>query len=274
MVHSVKYLDYQIKVYTEGKGEILLFLHGWPTNSRLWKSQIDRFKATYRVVTIDWLGFGQSDKPDHHVYTFARKKEMLDVVLADLLEDNELINIIAHDIGGPPAVLWAHEHQDQVKRLILLNTIVFPFSTFLDKISHTSFGIPLLNKLLVSNFYLKNLMKSLTKSKGKEVNKRISAVLDWHEDLSGKIKLKAILEPMNEGRRNELLSLEAKLKQLRAQKYLIIAREDPLCYAHMRKLKNNNPDLPSFVIDNCGHYLPFDKPNALNGILLEILEND
>ena len=274
MTRSVTYLDYQIKVYQEGSGKPLVFLHGWPTNSRLWHSQVEALKADYKVITYDCLGFGQSDKPKEHSYTFTKKKEILDAVLADTLDDNETVTLIAHDIGGPPAILWAHDNQEQVERLVLLNTILFPFSTPLDKISHFSFGIPLLNRLLVSDFYLKNVMKKFTKSKGEIVDRHIGSILDWHQNLTSRTKLRTILEPMNQGRANELLSLEAKLQQLPAKKFLIIAKEDPLCYAHMKRFCERNPSVPSFIIDNCGHYLPIDKPKELTNILLKILKED
>jgi haloalkane dehalogenase len=74
---SIAYKTYQIHCTIEGKGETLVFLHGWPTHAKLWEAQIAARKKDYRTIAFDWLGFGQSDKPLDHSYTFTHKKEIL-----------------------------------------------------------------------------------------------------------------------------------------------------------------------------------------------------
>ena len=187
MNQSIAFQNHRINFYTSGRGEVLLFLHGWPTNSRLWNAQVDALKTNYKVVTMDWLGFGKSDKPNDHLYTFIKKKEILDVLIKAVLGKDKKLTIIAHDLGGPPAILWAYENQERVKRLVLLNTIIYPFSTSLDKTSHLFFGIPLIGEMLVSHFGLKTLMKTLTKSKNRIVNYNIDEILNWHDNLSSQL---------------------------------------------------------------------------------------
>ncbi len=267
--HQIDYKGYQISTYTEGSGEPILFLHGWPTNSRLWDAQVEALKGNYKVITLDWLGFGRSDKPRDHHYTFSSKKEILDAVIGGLLGAQEKVNIVAHDIGGPPAILWAHQQPERVKRLILLNTVLFPFSTPLDKVSHFFFHLPGIKKLQVSDWGLRILMRTL--SKGRPQNS-ITNILQWHDNWESRIRLRTFLEPMEEGRKNELISLEAKWQELKAEKHLVVAREDPLCYAHMKKLMDNNPQQPAFTIERCGHFIPVGRPEELNAVLIEILQ--
>ncbi|MEM9921359.1 MAG: alpha/beta hydrolase [Bacteroidota bacterium] len=271
MSQFIKYHGHQVNLYVEGQGEPLIFLHGWPTNAQLWKPQVEALKKDYKVITLDWLGFGQSDKPTDYQYTFTKKKEMLNIALDKLLGANEKVNVIAHDIGGPAAILWVSEHQERVKRLILLNTVLYNFSTTLDKISHFLFAVPLLNQVLMSRFGLKSLLKTLTKSSGKDTQQHINEIMDWHKGWTTPIKLKAILEPLKAGKQNEFLSLGSKFKQLQIAKYLIMAKSDPLCYKHIKKLKDDNPKVPAFTIEHCGHFIPLDKPRELNNILQEIL---
>lgn len=274
MQHFITYNSHRIKVSTAGKGEAVLFLHGWPTNSKLWQSQVEVLQQYFKVITLDWLGFGQSDKPANHHYTFTHKKEIVDAVLKEILPNGEKINIIAHDVGGPAAVLWAHENPSRINRLVLLNTILFPFSTPLDKMSHFFFGIPLLKNVFVSSFGLKMMLQTLTQSRGKALNNRINTILETHDNWSNTLKLKTILEPMNEGRKKEIRTIAAQFKALKVSKHLIIAEKDPLCYAHMRTMQEQNPDIPSYILDNCGHFIPIDRPNELNSTLLRILEKE
>ncbi len=273
MTHSIAYQQHQIKYYIEGNGDILLFLHGWPTNAKLWKAQMESLKHRYQVVAIDWLGFGESDKPVEHKYTFTKKKEILDVLLSEILKDDEKVNIIAHDIGGPPAILWASENQERVKRLILLNTVIFPFSTLLDKISHFGFGIPILKNFLVSQPGLKYVMTTIAKNRDGHVKSRMKEILGAYENVDNEIKLKTILEPLQAGKKKEFLVLAEKFKLLTINKYLIIAKGDPLCFAHIKKLSADNPEVPTYFIDDCGHYISIEKPLELNNIITEILEN-
>ena len=251
----------------------MIFLHGWPTNSTLWDSQVKEFKSKYRVITFDWLGFGKSDKPIDHKYTFTKKKQILDAVLAHFLKADQKITVVAHDIGGPPAILWASENATRIDRLILLNTVLYPFSTLLDKMSHLLFRIPILKNLVFSDFGLKTLMKTLSKSVRPEVNHKIKSIISAHAKSTVEMRKKTILEPVEVGLRNELLGLAEKFKSIDAKKYLIIARKDPLCYAHIKKLSDNNPNVPTFHIDNCGHFMAVDDSATLNEHLNSIFEN-
>lgn len=271
MRQTITYQGHHIAYYLHGSGEPLLFLHGWPTNAQLWAAQVEALKANYRVITLDWLGFGASDKPLDHHYTFTRKREILDLLLQEVLTEGEQITLIAHDIGGPPAVLWASENEARVRRLILLNTVLYPLATPLDRASHLFFNTPIINTILMSSFGLRTIMKTNTRSGSTTVNQRISAILAAFAETEKAVKLKTILEPMNEGRRNELLTLSEQLSNLQVEKHLVIAREDPLCFAHVHKFYQENPEVPAHFMDNCGHYIPIDRPAELNDILNNIL---
>ena len=271
-MQTVSYHGHKVFFYTTGSGEPLVFLHGWPTNSNLWKAQIEALKTHYRVITLDWLGFGNSDKPKNFHYTFTKQKEVLDLVLAQELEAGEEVTLVAHDIGGPPTLLWASENEDRVKRLILLNTVVYPFKTQMDALSEFLMGIPVIKNVLVSDFGLQSILKSYTKSGDPELPAKIEALVAAYYGVEKAVRLKTILEPMEGGRKNELLTLAQKYQTLAADKFLIIAKDDPLCYKHIEQLHQDNPEVPVFYLDKCGHFIPIDQPRALNEILFQILK--
>lgn len=272
MTRSITYQGYQVKYSIKGEGELLLFLHGWPTNSQLWASQVEAFHQSYRTVTIDWIGFGQSDKPVDFQYSFAHKKAILEAVVADVLPPGGTLNLVAHDIGGPAAILWASENQAKLKRLILLNTVIYPFSTLLDSISHRMFVVPGIKQILMSEFGQRILLRTLSRSRGKALNQRIEGVLAAHQDWQTPIKVKTILDPLKTAKQNEFQQLADLFKALEIERHLIIAEKDPLCYAHIKKLHEENPDVPAHFVDNCGHFISLDRPDELNRILEEILQ--
>lgn len=274
MKSTVKFEGYDIHYTVQGEGEKLVFLHGWPTNARLWDKQVDFFRDRFQTVTIDWLGFGASDKPLDRTYTFGQKREILDAVMKELLAEGGKITLIAHDVGGPAAVLWAAANPEKVRRLILLNTVLYPFSTPLDKMSHFFFGIPVLGNVFVGRFGLRTLMRTLVKSKGKAVKAHIDGILEAYAAAPARLKLKTILEPLKKGKKGELQHVAADFAGLVMPRHLIIARRDPLCYAHIKRLADENPDVPTHLLDRCGHFIPVDAPDALNAILSKILHTE
>lgn len=271
MTSSINYQGHNVHYDVQGQGEVLLFVHGWPTNSKLWAAQVDTFKQNFKVITFDWLGFGKSDKPKDYHYTFTRKKEVLNVLIKALVQDHEQVTIITHDIGGPPSILWTFENQTRVKKLILLNTLTSAYTTWFEKMSHPLFILPITKEILVSDFGLKRFLNTFTTSTSKAVEERIKHVVEHHQDMDRSTRLRTVLEPLKEGRANELLTINDKLAQLGVDKYLIIAKKDPLLYEHMKRFKDKNPDTPSFLLPKCSHFIPIDKPERLNEILLTIL---
>ena len=268
----ITYQNHRIHYFIEGEGEKVIFLHGWPTNAHLWKAQIEYLKTYCTTIAIDWLGFGNSDKPLDFPYSFTQMKEILKVALSNVMEKEEKISIVAHDIGGPPAILWAGENEARVKRLVLLNTILFPFKTRLDAFSEILLDTPWLKDLFVSPRGLKIVMKTNTKSSGPALNQEIESILLPLKKESPALKRIIFTGPMRQGHKHEIPLLKDIFKDLQIPKYLIIADKDPLCYAHIKQLSDLQPEVPVFPLKGCGHFIPIDQPQALNSALTEIFE--
>jgi len=109
----------------EGSGPTVLCFHGEPDWSYLYRHMLDGLVASgHRVVCPDLVGFGRSDKPtDQEWYTYERH---VDYVTRQL-EQVELrdVTVVVQDWGGPIGLRWAVEHEDQVGRLVIMNTGLF-----------------------------------------------------------------------------------------------------------------------------------------------------
>ena len=106
----------------EGEGTPVVFLHGEPTWSYLWRKVIPPVRdAGFRCLAPDLAGFGRSDKPtdvdwysyDGHVALTARLLEDLDVRGATM---------VVHDWGGPIGLRLAIEMAERIDRLVILDT--------------------------------------------------------------------------------------------------------------------------------------------------------
>jgi haloalkane dehalogenase len=106
----------------EGEGDPVIFFHGEPTWSFLWRKVLPPVRdAGYRCIAPDYAGFGRSDKPtDVGWYTYDRHVELM----AALLEELDLRNATAvvHDWGGPIGLRLAVEHPDRISRLVIMET--------------------------------------------------------------------------------------------------------------------------------------------------------
>lgn len=274
MIQKIVYQNYTINVQIEGSGKPIILLHGWPTNANLWKAQREFLREQYQVISPDWLGFGNSDKPEDHHYSFQEMKNALDAIIGSLIPPNERLTVVAHDIGGPAALLWANENQKRVQSLVMLNTLFYDFFTPLDKLGHFVFGLPVINRLQLSDLGLSGLMMYLLKNKHENVLRAACEILNSQDTWSHKIRRKTIMEPRDRRVGGETNQLAAIFRELQVEKHLIIADKDPLCYAHMRRIHEENPDVAAYFLKGCGHYSPLERPEELNEILGQILEDN
>jgi haloalkane dehalogenase len=102
-----------------GTGPAFVLMHGFPDNSHIYDRLIPYLRDR-QVISFDFLGWGASDKPTDHVYTFKQQEGELHAVL-DALQIDQVVPV-AHDASGPVAINWALDHAERVSALVLLNT--------------------------------------------------------------------------------------------------------------------------------------------------------
>jgi haloalkane dehalogenase len=109
----------------DGEGKPVIFMHGEPTWSYLWRKVIPPVRdAGFRCIAPDLAGFGASDKPtDIAWYTYDRHTEVTGTLLDDL--DVKDATIVVHDWGGPIGLRLAVEHPQRISRLVILDTGLF-----------------------------------------------------------------------------------------------------------------------------------------------------
>lgn len=109
----------------EGEGAPVVFVHGEPTWSFLWRKVIPPVReAGFRCIAPDLAGFGRSDKPtDMAWYSYDRHVALT----ATLLEDLDLrgATIVVHDWGGPIGLRLAVERAQRIERIVILDTGLF-----------------------------------------------------------------------------------------------------------------------------------------------------
>ncbi|MEO1141850.1 MAG: haloalkane dehalogenase [Pseudomonadota bacterium] len=120
---SVEIRGSKIAYVEEGIGQPVLFLHGNPTSSYLWRNIIPYVTPKYRAIAPDLIGMGDSEKPDIN-YTFLEHASYID----DFIEALDLKNIIlvVHDWGSAIGMRYARLNPDRIAALAFMEAIVAP----------------------------------------------------------------------------------------------------------------------------------------------------
>jgi haloalkane dehalogenase len=108
-----------------GEGNPVVFFHGEPTWSYLWRKVIPPVRdAGFRCIAPDYAGFGRSDKPtDIEWYSYERHCELTATLLTDL--DIRGATAVVHDWGGPIGLRMAVDHADRIDRMVIMDTGLF-----------------------------------------------------------------------------------------------------------------------------------------------------
>jgi haloalkane dehalogenase len=113
-----------------GEGEPIVFQHGNPTSSYLWRNIMPHLQDQGRCIAIDLIGMGDSDKladSSADSYTFVQHREYLDAALQALGVETA-VTWVVHDWGSALGFDWANRHRDAVKGIAYMEGIVRPVS--------------------------------------------------------------------------------------------------------------------------------------------------
>jgi haloalkane dehalogenase len=118
-------IDSEMAYVDTGAGDPMVFLHGNPTSSYLWRNVIPQVEGLARCLAPDLLGMGESGKLPSGSYRFVDHARYLDAWFEALgLAGN--VTLVGHDWGSALAFHWAHRHPDRVKGLAYMEAVVQP----------------------------------------------------------------------------------------------------------------------------------------------------
>ncbi len=151
----------------EGQGEVVLMVHGNPAWSFGYRRLIMGLSGRYRCVAPDHIGFGLSDKPYSWSYKPADHARNLRAFIERL--DLRDITLVVQDWGGPIGLSYAVEHPENVRRLVIMNTWMWPVSGDLYYWGFSKFvGGPVGRYLIRNhNFFANQVVRMVTGDKSK-----------------------------------------------------------------------------------------------------------
>ena len=120
----------KMAVIDEGSGEPIVFLHGNPTSSYLWRNIAPNFKETNRIIVPDLMGMGDSEKLDgidNPSYNLMGHYDFLDQLL-DKLEIGNNIHFVIHDWGCALGMIYARLNSEKIKSITFMEGIAIPLT--------------------------------------------------------------------------------------------------------------------------------------------------
>ncbi len=116
-VHGSKRHDIDV-----GEGDPILFLHGNPTSSYLWRNIIPHLSGQARCVAVDLIGMGKSDHPDI-AYRYDDQYRYL-CGFIEALGIGSNLTLVIHDWGSGLGFRWAHDHEQGVKAIAFMEAMI------------------------------------------------------------------------------------------------------------------------------------------------------
>jgi haloalkane dehalogenase len=149
-VGPVHYID-------EGGGDPILFLHGNPTWSFLYRGIVIRLRKRFRCIAMDYPGFGLSAHPENYGYTPAEHAEVVGELIRSL--DLRDLTIMGHDWGGPIGMRVALNEIARLRGLVMGNTWYWPLDSWQMKaFAYVMGSAPMQTQILKRNLFVEKLM--------------------------------------------------------------------------------------------------------------------
>ncbi len=146
----------------EGVGDPILFLHGNPTWSFLYRGIIIRLKKRFRCIAVDYPGFGLSEAPAGFAYTPADQAGIVRELVKHL--DLQHLTIMGQDWGGPIGLRVALDEMPRLRALVMGNTWYWPIDTLTAKaFAYIMSSAPMQSQILKRNILVEKIMPMMVK---------------------------------------------------------------------------------------------------------------
>jgi haloalkane dehalogenase len=121
----VSVLDSEMAYVDTGQGRPVVFLHGNPTSSYLWRNVIPEVARAHRCLAPDLIGMGESGRAPTGSYRFTDHARYLDAWFEAVGLGRDIF-LVGHDWGSALGFHWAHRHPDRVGALVYMEALVRP----------------------------------------------------------------------------------------------------------------------------------------------------
>ncbi len=255
-----------------GDGEPIVLLHGWPTSSFLWRNVMPVMAERHRVIALDLPGFGLSDKPLDVSYSFRYYYRVLDEALNAL--GIEAASFVVHDLGGPVGLYWACRHPERLRRLAILNTLVYPDFSWAVMLFVAACRLPVVRSFMASPQGLRFAMR-LGVADPRHLSEE--AVVGVQTPFASLEARRALLKAGGNLSPKGFREIAAKLPTLDVPVRIVYGERDrilPDVAKTMHRIQKDLPQAEITALADCGHFLQEERPAEVGRLLADFFNKD
>jgi pimeloyl-ACP methyl ester carboxylesterase len=252
---------------TRGAGEPVVFLHGFPTSGHLWSDVVPLVPPGHRVVVVDLLGYGRSDRPLGRPVGIRAHADRV-IELLDLLGINYAC-VVGHDIGGGIAQWLAVRFPHRVSRLCLVDSVAFAEWPTRDvKVARAM--LPLTRHLPAT--WLLSILRSDLLRGYQDHERGLRSIEHYVRPFASTEGRDAFMEHLLALDSNDTVAVTPRLKEIVAPTTIVWGRHDPFLSHEMgSRLQQAIPGATLEVVPTGRHFLPEDAPAKIGDALAALL---
>lgn len=268
----LKLREHELHYLEAGSGPPVVLLHGWPTNAQLYRHALAKLAPHRRAIALDLPGFGKSSKPTDVRYSFRFFESVLTEAF-DALEIDRL-GLAVHDLGGPVGLYWAAQHRERVSEVAILNTLVFPETSWAVKLFVLATFVPGLRRYITSRSGIAAAMRFGVQDKA-----RITAEVAelYTSPFAGAFSTRgarrALLQSAQGLSPRGMRAIADALPSFDMPVSVLYGEDDrilPDVARTMRRVKQLIPHAKVESLPRCGHFLQEDRPEEVADWLGEV----
>lgn len=250
-----------MKIHTEikGRGDPVVFLHGYGGSTRTWKKQVKRFSEKYKVVLVDLRGHGESDKPHKYVYTIDKMVGDVHKIVKKLKKKPVIVGL---SMGAILGLVYAAKHPRSVKGVVPVSPVVRSDDDLIADFVERAF-----TELEATLF--KKVFKKTKKINPDKTLADVSA--EDREMLSNEVLkagLEARIQMLWEFKRLDIREYLPKVKT----PTLIVYGDEDWVPREQSDMINDAVEDSRLMILKAGHMMPLEKPKVFNNVLEAFFE--
>jgi len=268
---EVQINDAKIRVFQKGEGRDILFIHGTPGSIEDWNNQLDEFSPEYRVTAFDRLGHGYSSA-DNYNYRIEDNASLVKDLIHSLNLKNPLL--VGHSYGGSTLAHLVSNDRQVSNDIVIIDS---PLYEYKPSLIYKCLSLPIVGKgtALIAHYTIAKgqmetgIKKSLKMMSGPALEEVMNQRTNiW---LQPKILYSKSKESVHYN--DDLESVSEKYSSIKTKITLITGEENAGTFVKdARKFKNDLPSCDLKIIKNTGHYIQLEKPEKVNAIIRQILE--
>jgi haloalkane dehalogenase len=249
--HRVHYVD-------EGSGPTLLFLHGNPTWSFVYREVIESLRGEFRCIAVDYPGFGLSSAAPGYRYLPTEHTQVIGAFIDALALSG--VTLVAHDWGGPIGLSLVQQRPETFDRVVLANTWAWPIGAPHVQVMSHVMGGPI-GRLLIRQF---NLFVNVIPA-GHRLAKPTNVEMTHYQkalDTPARRNASAIFPRELTSSRAFLAEVEAGLAAIADMPALIVWGNTDIAFGdnELRRWEQTFVNHRTVILEGAGHFVQSDAP--------------